>query len=168
VLTRITALPALVLAAGLIAAGCGDDEDDTTAATPSSARTTAGATGATGEPLSKEEFIAEADAICQAGDDEVDAAGQDFFREGGSPGKAEEKAFILQVVVPNVQKQLDQIAELTPPEGDEDEVQAILESAQQGIDKIEKDPSLLGTAENPLDEGTKLAAEYGLEVCGQS
>ena len=172
-LPRITALLALALAAGLIAAGCGDDDDETTtAATTTPTTTTAGATGATGatgEPLSKDEFITEADAICEAGDQEIDAEAQDFFPEGGSPGAAEEEAFVSEVVVPNIQEQLDGIAALTPPEGDEDEVQAILAAAQQAVDELEEDPSALsggGGGGDPFAEANRLAQDYGLKACG--
>lgn len=165
---RITALLALALATGLIAAGCGDDDDETT--TSPTTTTTAGATGATGatgEPLSKEEFIAQADAICKAGDKEIDAAGEEFFSEGGSPGQAEEETFITETVIPNVQGQVDGIAALAPPEGDEDEVQAIVDAAQQAIDDVEADPSVLGTQGDPFAEANQLAQDYGLKVCGQ-
>jgi len=164
---------ALALAAGLIAAGCGDDDDETTTTTTSSATTTAGATGATGatgEPLSKEEFIAEADAICKAGDREIDSQAQEFFPEGGSPGTAEEEAFVTEVLVPGVQEELDGIGALTPPEGDEDEVAAILDAAQEAIDQLEEDPSALtgaGSGPDPFAEANQLATDYGLKVCGQ-
>ena len=164
---RITALLALALATGLIAAGCGDDDDDTTTTTTSSTTTAGatGATGATGEPLSKEEFIAEADAICKAGTKEIQSAGEDFFPEGGSPGQAEEETFTTDVVVPNIQGQVDAIRALTPPEGDEEAVTAILDAAQEAIDELEDDPS---GQNNPFAEADQLAQDYGLEVCGSN
>jgi hypothetical protein len=169
---RITTLLALALAAGLIAAGCGDDDDDTT--TSSTTTTTeagaTGATGATGEPLTKEEFIVEADAVCKAGDQKIDAGAQETFGGGGNPGKAEQEAFVVEVVIPSIQEQVDGIAALTPPEGDEDEVAAIVDAAQAAVDQIEEDPSALtggGSGPDPFAEANKLAKEYGLEVCGQ-
>ena len=169
-LFRITTLLALALAAGLIAAGCGDDDDDTTATTTSTTAAATGATGATGptgEPLTKDEFIAQADAICESSDKDIEAAAEDLFSGGANPGQAEEEAFVTGTLVPGVQQQLDAIRALTPPEGDEDEVNAVLDSAQEGLDELEDDPSLLGTPQNPLNESTKLAKEYGFEACGQ-
>ena len=171
-LLRITTLLALALATGLVAAGCGDDDDDT-ATTSSAATTTAGATGATGatgEPLSKEEFIVQADAVCKAGDKKIDAAANETF-SGGQPSQAEQEQFVTEDVVPNIQEQIDGLRALTPPEGDEDEVSAILDSAQDAIDQIESDPSALtegANADDPFAEANQLAKEYGLQVCGQS
>jgi hypothetical protein len=170
-LLRITTLLALALAAGLIAAGCGDDDDETT--TSSTTTTTAGATGATGatgEPLSKDEFITQADAICEAGDKKIDAAAQETF-SGGQPSQAEQEQFVTEDVVPNIQEQVDGLRALTPPEGDEDEVSAILDSAQDAIDQIESDPGTLtegANGDDPFSEANQLAKEYGLTVCGQS
>jgi hypothetical protein len=172
---RITTLLALALAAGLIAVGCGDDDDD--AGTTSAATTTTteagatGVTGATGEPLSKDEFIAEADAICKAGDRDIDAEADEFFGQGGNPGAAEEEAFVVEVVIPNIQKQVDGISALAPPEGDEDQVGAIVDAAQQAIDQLEEDPSAItggGSGPDPFDEANQLAQDFGLQVCGQS
>jgi hypothetical protein len=167
--SRITGLLALALATGLIAAGCGDDDDDT-ATTTSSPTTTAGATGATGatgEPLSKDEFITQADAICKAGDKKIDAAAQETF-SGGQPSQAEQEQFVTEDVVPNIQEQIDGLRALTPPEGDEEEVSAILDSAQDAIDQTEADPGALTEGgDDPFSEANQLAEEYGLEVCGQ-
>jgi len=171
VLRRITALLALALAAGLIAAGCGDDDDTTTAATTTSTTTTAGATGATGatgEPLSKDEFIAQADAACKAGDKKIDAAADETF-SNGNPSQEEQEAFVTDDVIPNVQDEVDAIGALTPPEGDEEEVAAIVDAAQAAIDEITADPSTLTEqgAGDPFAEANQLAKDYGLEVCGQ-
>jgi hypothetical protein len=171
---RIATLLALALAAGLIAAGCGDDDDDT-ATTASTTTVSTGATGATGaatgEPLTKDEFIAQADAVCKAGDKKIDAAAKETFSGGGQPSQADQEAFVTDDVIPNVQDEVDGIAALTPPEGDEDEVSAIVDSAQDAIDQIESDPSALtegASADDPFAEANQLAKEYGLKVCGQS
>jgi hypothetical protein len=170
---KLSTLLPLALAAGLIAAGCGDDDDDaaTTAATATTSVGATGATGAaTGEPLAKEEFVAQADAICKESDREIDAEAQEFFPQGGNPGAAEEEAFVSEVLVPRVQEQIDGIRALTPPEGDEDEVTAILDAAQEGIDQLEQDPSAItgaGSGPDPFAEANRLARDYGLKVCGQ-
>ena len=165
-------LLALALAAGLIAAGCGDDDDDTTAATTSSTTTAAGATGATGatgEPMTKDEFIAQADAVCKAGDKKIDAAANEVF-SGGNPSQQEQEDFVTNDALPNIQDEVDGISALTPPEGDEEEVQAIIDAAQSAIDEATADPSALTEqgADDPFAEANQLAKDYGLKVCGQA
>lgn len=150
-LTRIMTLLALALAAGLIAAGCGDDDDETTttSSTTTAATGATGATGAaTGEPLTNAEFVEQADQICADGDAEIEQ------QQNASP----------EDVAANIQQQVDDIRALTPPEGDEDEISAILDAADEGVQqledtgKFEKAPA--------LQEATQLAKQYGLEVCG--
>jgi hypothetical protein len=161
-------LLAAVLAAGLIAAGCGgDDDEDTTAATT----TEAGATGATGaaggEPLSKSEFVEQADRICRQGDQEIQQAAQELGP--GRPSDQEVEQFATETVVPNIQEQIDGIRQLTPPKGDEEEVNAIVDAAQEGVDMLEADPSLLlqgPDAGGAFAEANRLAQQYGLEACG--
>lgn len=168
-LTRVMTLLALALAAGLIAAGCGDDDDETTttSSTTTAATGATGATGAaTGEPLSQAEFIKEADAICAAGDKKINAAGQQLGP--GKPSDQEFEQFTTETLVPEIQAQIDAIRALTPPEGDEDEVSAILDAAQGAVDQLDQDPSLLNeqSGDDPFKEANQLAKDYGLKECG--
>ncbi len=71
----------------------------------------------------------------------------------------------MDVLVPNVQGQHDDIDALGAPEGDEDDVQAILDALQEGIDAVEADPSLITSSDDPLGEASDLAGEYGLTDC---
>ena len=56
---------------------------------------------------------------------------------------------------------------LPPPSGDEAQVQAIISAAQQGLDKLKADPSLITASgqDNPFAEANKLAKQYGLTAC---
>jgi hypothetical protein len=143
----------LALATGLVAAGCGDDDDD-------------GEGG--GDAPTKEEFIAEADQICSDGDAELEAAAEETFGQSDQPpSAAEQEQFAAESVIPNIQDQVDRIDELTPPEGDEDEIQAIVDAAQEDLDAGSEDPSLFtGQGGEPLAEASRLAQEYGLQACG--
>jgi ABC-type glycerol-3-phosphate transport system substrate-binding protein len=78
----LTLLAIASLGGALVAAGCGgDDDDDTTSAATTA---TTGATGtAGGEPLSKQEFASEADAICKQGDKEINQEAHDAFAQEG-------------------------------------------------------------------------------------
>ena len=137
------------LAAGAIVAGCGGDDDDG------------------GDPLTKQEFVTQADQICIDGDAKISKEATKTFAQG-QPSTDEQVAFIEDTVAPATQAQIDGIRELTPPEGDEDQVTAILDSADEGIDEIESDPAALTEGgSNPLGEASQLASEYGMKACGQ-
>jgi hypothetical protein len=136
----------------IAAAGCGGDGDDT------SATTTA---------LNKDEFVKQANEICAKGSDEIDAAAADVFGGGSQPSPEEGQQFITETVIPTIQGEIDDIEALGAPAGDEEQVTAILDAAQQGVDAGKADPSVLegGQQNDPFAESDKLAKAYGLTEC---
>jgi hypothetical protein len=158
-----TILTLACLTFALAIAGCGgDDETSTTSSSP----TAAGATGATGgTPLTKEEFIAQADAICAAGDKTIDAAGQAL---GQNPSEEQINQAITETVIPTVSGEFDAIEQLTPPEGDENTIAELVASGRAALDEIEANPDRAFAAgqDNPFAEVNQLAQDYGLKDCG--
>jgi hypothetical protein len=160
------ALALLALAAGLVALGCGDEEED------EPQTLTSGATGATGEDGaagSKAAFLEAANQICADGSAELAAETEEQYGTEGPPTGQAAEEFALDVVVPNFQQQHDDIAALEPPEGEEDAVQAILDGLQSAIDGIESDPRGFveaGGANEELDEAGQAAKDFGLNRCG--
>jgi hypothetical protein len=164
---RIALIAALVCAAfALAVAGCGGGDDSSS--TTASSTTPAGATGASGTPLTKDQFIQQADAICKQGNETIDAAASQVFG-GQQPTAAQIEQFANETAIPAIQEELDGISALTPPAGDEDEVQAILAAVGQGLDAVKQDPQQLAASDNagPFAEANQLAQDYGLKVCGQ-
>ena len=140
-----------MLAAGLIAAGCGDDDDETTTATTTTSAGATGATGATGagtgEPLSKDEFISQGDEICAEADKELD--------RNTPPDE----------VADNIQGQIDGLKALTPPEGDEEQITQILDDAQEAVDSIKETGSFQEGGQQLEQAGQELQ-DYGFKECG--
>jgi hypothetical protein len=154
------------LAVGLVVAGCGSSSSSSTSTGASGA---SGATGASGTPLSKSEFVAKGNAICKQGNAALDKAGKSFFQSGQKPSQAEQDKFVTDTVIPNIQSQIDQIKALTPPSGDEDQVNAVTAAAQSALDKAKADPSLLiqQGGSDPFAHANDLANSYGLTECGK-
>jgi hypothetical protein len=154
-LKRIMAVAALVLATGLIAAGCGDDDDDTTT---SAATTTTGATGATGATgtagpaLSEDEFLEQGNEIC----DQVNQTINE-----GNPG---DEQFITQEVVPSIEDALAELGQLTPPEADQEQYAQLLDEGQEGLESLKDDPGAFGP--DTFDEFNRTANQLGLDKCG--
>jgi hypothetical protein len=147
-------LVGLVLAVGLIAAGCGSDDsndDSTTSSTPTG-------TEASTE-LSKADFVQQGNAICQEGNAAIAQAGE----AAGQPGTPEFDAFVTDTVIPSVQGQIDDIRALGIPADDADEVNGILDEAQTDLDGVKADPSQL-QGEPFAEVNAKLKA-YGLTDC---
>lgn len=143
----------LVAALVVVVSGCGDDGGE---AGGDSGRTRA-------------EYIALADAICAAGNAELEQAATDFFADKPNPTQAQEQQYAITVFVPNIEGQLADLRELDAPEGDEEEVTAVYDAAQSGLDELKADPSTYG-GEPPAGfvEAGRLAADYGFEVCGDT
>jgi hypothetical protein len=136
---------AAVLMNGLFAAGCGGGDDDS---------------------LSRAEFVQQADAICRKAHDRFDKAFQQAFPDG-EPTQTQLKEFAATTLVPGVQGEIDDVGELEPPAADQDQVDAILEAEQAGVDKVKANPAVLSPAvkEDPLAKGQKLAKAYGMKEC---
>jgi len=135
---------AVALAAGALAAGCGDDTDP------------------------KEEYIAKGDEICARGTFKIGRTAQDRF---GSPAPPPEQApqFARQKIVPILeQRVVTKLRELEPPEGDEEQVEAIYDELEQAVDRLRANPELI-TEPNTggaFDQANRLAQDYGFEQCG--
>ena len=147
-MTRNVLLPALLFSLSPLFVACGGGDEPSESAEP--------------EPLSKTEFVAQAEEICSEGNKELESAAEEFSAQ---PSQEEITQFAEDELVPNLQQQHDDIAALGAPEGDEDQVQAILDSLQQGIDAVEEDPASLLSSDDPFSEASDLAEAYGLPKC---
>lgn len=142
-------IPAALAALALIAAGCGSDESDDEAS----------------EPLTKAEYITLGDQICAEADTEINATAEEQFGTTEAPAADEQEAFLSEVVAPSYQQQLDEISELTPPEEDQEEIDAILAALQELTDQAQDAPGELLKATEP-PEASALAQAYGFTACG--
>lgn len=148
----ILTVPALALAASLLA-GCGgsdgSDRKDSAPEPEASAITSA-------------DFVSEANQICAGGNAEIDSASVEL---GDAPSEEDVSAFASDVLVPNIQDQHDAIDELGAPEGDEDAVDALLTALQDGIDALTADPTVVSVAPGPFADANAAATELGLTDC---
>jgi ABC-type sugar transport system substrate-binding protein len=89
---------AALLAVGAIAAGCGSsDNSDSTASTAA---------------ISKTAYVTQANQICKQGNAEVDQAGKKL---GNNVTEAQVEDFVASTVVPNIQRQVNDVKALGAP-----------------------------------------------------
>ena len=153
---RITALLAVALAAGLVAAGCGDDDDDTAATTSAATTGATGATGASGAPLSEDEFVKQANQICAQVNKKIEGGG------GGQGGSVED--FANDTLIPAVDDGLAELGQLTPPEADADQYSQLLDEGQDALDGLKNDPGSIGP--QTFKQFNQMAKDLGLDECG--
>jgi len=145
-----------LLALVALFAGCGGGGGDSTTSATSE------------EPLTKAEFIRKGDVICQTGNQASQTEIEEFAKDNGfgskEPSQEQFEEIVTEVLAPNLKLQADELDALVPPAGDEDEIQAILDSLRGAISAIEKNPSNLEG--NVLAETIRLENAYGFKVCG--
>ncbi len=157
---KLIALGATALT--LAAAGCGGDDEET------SATGATGATGVSGAVLTSGEWIEQADEICASATQAIESAAQEA---GLGPDTSSEalRAFSADVVLAEQQAVINELMALPAPEGDEDEVSELLDSVQAATDEVADDEALLAdpnAANAVFEEADQLAADYGLQECG--
>ena len=140
---RVIAVAA-TLAVGLMAAGCGS----------------AGKTTSTTTALSKPEFLAQGNAICEQGNQTLTAAEKAL---GKQPDEARFKAYVADTFAPAVQKQIDGIRALAAPSGDQANITNMLNVAQTELNQVKGNPAVLN--EKTFVSFAKLAHPYGLTAC---
>ena len=148
-----------VIAAGLVVAallvGCGADEDD------------GGFSPIVSEPMSKVEFLREADRICVGVEAQIEAAADELVLGSRRPDPREVERVALDVVVPALETEVAAIGALSPPPGDEARVEAILTATERGIAEVEANPrALIDGIPAPLRRAQQLAQAYGSSECG--
>jgi len=151
---RRTALFVAILMVGLAAAGCGSSSNSSTSTTAA---------------LTKPQFLKQGNAICEKGNQQINAAAQKLFGKNKQPSKADATKFATDTLIPSVQSSIDGLKALGAPKGDEAKVNAIITSAQAALDKFKKDPALVASNKaHPFKQSNKLARDYGLKVCGSA
>jgi hypothetical protein len=123
-----------------------------------------------GAPLTKAEFIEQGDAICE----QVPAKYTRIAEELGQQAQQENKPrpsnaeVNLKAAIPPLPEAAKELEELVPPEGDEDEVEAILAALEAAQSGLEQNPTAPLTGKNsPFAEFQKLTREYGFQLCSQ-
>lgn len=121
-------------------------------------------------PLTKAQFIKQADAICQKVPLKYEEARQKLESEAESDKKPKPSTaeINLAAAVPPLPEAAKEIEDLTPPTGDEAEAEAIvgaLEAAAKGLE--EKPNSELTGPKSPFAEFQKLTKAYGLQLCSR-
>lgn len=146
---QLITLCAVVLAAALVVAGCGSDSDTA--------------------PISKAEFIKQADAACQESQKAIQEDFSDYLEEHQDQKKATEQDYaelVATVFVPNAEAEVEAIRDLGVPSGDEKKVEALIAAREESIETATNDPqAVINDGEKVFAPSRKLAAEYGLEVC---
>jgi hypothetical protein len=143
-----------LLAVGLLAAGCGGDDDGNTT------------------PISKAQFVQEADVACKKAGNQIQRDYLAFLKAHADVTEATEAEYaelVSTVFKPNIEREIAELRALGAPSGDEQKVEAFIEARQESIQIAEAHPRMLLTeGEKVTAKSTQIAKEYGLESCSSS
>jgi hypothetical protein len=138
----------------IVAAGCGGGGDDSS--------TTANA-------ISKAAFVKKADAICQKGSERMAAGFGKYLKksEVTHPSQAVQEKLVVKVLIPSVRQEVKEFQALGAPSGDEDRVAEIVRALEEGVETAEGNrEAVTSSSDVVFGIASRLAGEYGLEVCG--
>ncbi len=131
-----------------------------------------GCGGETAAPLTKPQFIKQADAICARSDQRFQARYQYFMQHTPNPTLPAERSMaqwieiVKTVYGPSIEQEVEELRALAPPRGDQRRVNAILAAIEEGLGKVREDPTVEAQTEAQFKKAVELAREYGLTVCG--
>lgn len=160
--TRGLCVAVAIIAALLLAAGCGSDSSGDSEVTVQ--------TGS----LSKAEFIKKADAICEAARTEFLTKFTAFFKahESDLGDKQKEEAFFSEmletILGPNIEGEVEQMSTLGAPKAYAAEVASFLNALQKRIDEAHEDPTGLTGTPYPFKKAEDAAAKVGMQGCSES
>lgn len=159
---RLGGLLAIGLIAGVMVAGCGDD--DSTEASDSSTVTVATAS------ITRPEFTNSANAICSKARGEIASKVIAAEGQGGGGNQSAAAAYTNTAKVallPTFQSEVDQIAKLGAPEAEKESVEAMLTAEQEALDRLKADESIASINEiaKEFTETNKLMKNFDLTSC---
>lgn len=156
---RMAAMAALMAVAALVIAGCGDSSDATGSGDTDS-----------GPTITKAVLIKKGDAICQKTDD-AQAAGLAAF-EKKNPGAVRKQkgleAVIVNAALPPLATEIEELAALGAPKGDEATVGKIIAGWEKALAAAEANPMAIARAQGPFKAPNELAAKYGFKECSNA
>ncbi len=168
-LSRSIAAAGALLAVALLAAACGDDA----------------------EALTKEEFIAQANEICETTNTDIqpifDAIWEDLDDEFEGDEEAGEALLFqrfddaMTEAMPFMDDQIAQLRALHPPEEDEEFLDELIDDVESAVDGFAEvaaaaadgdqaamaDMEDTGSAELAMNDANERATAYGLDDCGE-
>ena len=136
---RRFALCLFALAALGVGTGCGGDDK--------------------GPPLSSDEFVKQANAICKEGDTKLAEEGKELLKDPNTSADQLTK-FYLDHAVPNARYKLKEIGTLNPPVEDRDKVKKMLAAGDKATDTVEEGLKKQGTAFRQGEAGSELFKEF--------
>jgi hypothetical protein len=125
---------------------------------------------ASGPPLSKAAFIAQADAICKRYEDNLSAQGKAL---SATSSQQQLSDFVVKQIVPSFRSMIGELRALNPPAADKAKITKMLDDLSTGLDQLESSAktdvkSALNNEPQGFKDSDAAATAYGFTQCGSS
>ncbi len=118
---------------------------------------------ASAKTVDRDSYIERADAICDTTVGKTDAIVEDI----GLDPSDEDARVAGRKIVALGRAELVKLRALAAPRQDSARLAAVYRAVEQGWDRVDAKPSVLFDEPGPFAKATKLADDYGFEVCGR-
>lgn len=118
--------------------------------------------------LTKGQFLAQGNAICQNTEKEQARNYKKVLATMPASthlSRVRKKKLLTEIFIHPYEKMVGNVKGLGAPNGDEGQVEAIIEAMEQGQKKVESEPLQLLRGSTGFKEADELATEYGLKDC---
>jgi hypothetical protein len=128
--------------------------------------------GGDAAPLTKAQFIKQADAICLHSAGRFQTLFNRFMQTTPDPRLPADRPLkqwteiVETVFAPVKEQELEELRALGAPRGDEQRIEAIFAAIEDGLKEVEEDPTVESDTEEQFEKSSRLARAYGLTVCG--
>jgi hypothetical protein len=143
----------LIAPAVLVLAGCGGSGGDSTE-----------------PPLTKAQYIKQADAICNKVYEKQLSALAVYGKKHPKPRptRSPQAAAIVAAALPPTKVGIEEIKSLNRPAADKQAIDSMLDEIDAAIKETEEHPTMLvAGVKNPFEKVNQRAAKYGFEACSQ-
>ncbi len=154
-----------LLALVAVVAGCGGGGSSSSSTSGGSTEADSGSAAPT-----KAAFIKEGDEICTDEEKELNKEIEAFAQKNNLDlskdelSSDQETELFQELVLPNIAKQAEELAALTPPEGDEETIEELTDTLTREVEEAEEAGGK--PASDTLAGATKEAKAYGFKSCG--
>lgn len=125
-----------------------------------------GEDGKSGKPLTKKEFIAEGESICQNIPVTYTELVTELEKEEKGKKKPSTAETNLKAAVPPIFSAVEEFENLTPPKGEEKQAEEIIDSLEAAGKGLEEEPTApLSGPKSPYNEFQEVTKKYGLNFC---
>lgn len=121
--------------------------------------------GCGGEEVSMEEFTAEANAICEEHQNNIEAAASDVLEGGEPPGPEQFGQLVQGTIVPELSTQFERLGDVEPPEEVAEAYEAYVDEGTQVVEQAQENPAAIADPANVAEVNEQADAAGLSDAC---